>query len=167
MARNEADREDLMREATALVNRGELRCPSFEQLVTVGFRRTGAMSIFIDQDPVYQFDPEGKLRRAFVAGHLYRSQHTGLAKLTRSRTETETFLLREDLTELQQQDFASEMRARLSLLKSDIDAGVQVERAVPSPEAVLENCRTSLQLVLSRCSDWLSNRIPRRASSEK
>ena len=66
MARNEADREDLMREAVALTERVELFVPGFEELITIGFRSNGAMSIFVGQDPVYQFDPSGRLRRAFA-----------------------------------------------------------------------------------------------------
>lgn len=77
------DREDLMREAVALPDRVELSVPSFDSLITIGFRSNSAMSIFIGSDPVYQFDPEGRLRRAFVAGLMYRSQHTSLAMLKR------------------------------------------------------------------------------------
>jgi hypothetical protein len=97
MARNEADREDLMREAVALTERVELSVPGFEELITIGFRSNGAMSIFVGQDPVYQFDPSGRLRRAFVDGFLFRSQHSGLARLERVRTESEVQLLRYDL----------------------------------------------------------------------
>ena len=159
MARHEADREDLMREATALVERGELQCPSFGTMVTAGFRRTGAMSVFIDQDPVYQFDPTGRLRRAFVEGYLYRSQGTGLAQLTRHRTETESILLREDLTPEQLSSFAKSMRTTLNQLLLDLEAGVVVLRAIPDGETLVQQCRAGLQQVLAHTTDWLSAEI--------
>ena len=68
MTRQESDREDLIREAVAMPERGEFRVPGLDELVTVGFRTTAAMSVFIGQDPVYQFDPAGRLRRAFANG---------------------------------------------------------------------------------------------------
>ena len=83
MARHEDDREDLMREAVALTDRVELSVDGFESLITIGFRSNSAMSIFLGPDAVYHFDPEGRLRRAFVDGLLFRSQHTTLAMLRR------------------------------------------------------------------------------------
>jgi hypothetical protein len=97
MARNEADREDLIREAVALTERAELQCTSFPEAVTVGYRTTGAFSVFFGQDPVYQFDPDYRLRRAFENGSLFRSHETTLARMIRQRTEEQTLLIRSDL----------------------------------------------------------------------
>ena len=72
MAREEADREDLMREATALVQRAEFSAGG--KPVFVGFRTNGAASVFFDSDPVYQFNSNGELRRAFVAGDALQSR---------------------------------------------------------------------------------------------
>ena len=44
MARQESNREDLLREATALVERVELHVPAFEEPIVVGFRRDGCAS---------------------------------------------------------------------------------------------------------------------------
>ena len=44
MSRNEADREDLLREATALVNRIELQLEDADESWVVGFRRNDAAS---------------------------------------------------------------------------------------------------------------------------
>jgi hypothetical protein len=98
MARQEDDREDLIEEAVALVHRLEIRFPERDELLVAGRRATGAWSFYFGSEPVYQFDPEGRLRRAFVDGRLYRTQGTTLARLTRVRTADETFFDRHDLT---------------------------------------------------------------------
>src|SRR5688572_18570527 len=65
MARQEQDREDILREATALVERVELLIPEFPEPIVAGFRRDGSASFFFGADPVLQFNAQGKLRRAF------------------------------------------------------------------------------------------------------
>ena len=133
MTRQESDREDLIREAVAMPERGEFRVPGLDELVTVGFRTTAAMSVFIGQDPVYQFDPAGRLRRAFVNGLLYRSQQSTLARLQRVRTETATQLQRSDLSQDDLSDFRTLMHQRLSCISDSIrNQTIQVIRAVPA-----------------------------------
>src|SRR5262245_19900425 len=104
MSRHEADREDLMAEATALARRVKLSVPGEVERVVAGFRATGRLSIYFGGEPVYHFDAEGRLRRAFVNGLLYRTQGTTLARLRRERSAEVTELRRRDLspTELRQ-----------------------------------------------------------------
>ena len=64
MARNESDREDLIREATALRNRIEWKIPDEPELVFAGIRSDGSLAIYFGPDPVYQFSIDGGLRRA-------------------------------------------------------------------------------------------------------
>ena len=116
MARHEEDREDLIREAVALADRVELSVSGFNEHVTIGFRPNAAMSVFIGQESVYQFDAEGRLRRAFSNGLLYRSEHATLAMLQRQRTETQTVLLRTDLDEDNLGLFRTEMNRVLGCL---------------------------------------------------
>ena len=76
-ARN-PNREDLLREATALVERIELvphRDRQFDasEPIVVGFRADGALSIFFGDDPVYQFNAAGELRRAYCDGLLFKA----------------------------------------------------------------------------------------------
>src|SRR5688500_8421146 len=93
MAQRESNREDLMREATALIERAELVLPGAAEPVVVGFRRDGSASFFFGADPVYQFNAAGELRRAYVGGLLYKAVSRHLVALRRERTETETILL--------------------------------------------------------------------------
>ena len=162
MAQHEDDREDLMREAVALPHRVELSVNGFESLITIGFRSNSAMSIFIGQDPVYQFDPEGRLRRAFVDGVLYRSQHTTLAMLKRERTDTQTLLLRTDIADDALQSFRGTMLFSLQILEQKLNsADFTIRRSVP--DAISHITRIQSTLASIRLAEsWLSPTIRRR-----
>lgn len=162
MAREESDREDLMREAVALTQRVELRVPGFDALITIGFRANQAMSVFIGQDPVYQFDAEGRLRRAYAGGFLYRSQHQTLARLQRVRTAQETQLLRYDLSPQEQTEFRDTMRITLQrLLMEIVQQGAAVVRSVPEDFGWQVAIQSSLEIIL-HAERWLSVEINRR-----
>lgn len=159
MARQESDREDLIREAVALTTRAELLFEGLEEPVTIGFRSNNAMSIFVGQDPVYQFDPQGALRRAFVGGFLFRSQHNTLARMHRVRTETETILSRTDLTEDELTQFKEAMLRCVKTLQSAVaDDRFKVSRSVPESFNWHEVMRVELTRVLN-AAPWLSSTI--------
>ena len=63
MARHETDREDLMREATALERRCELQVPGMSQTVIAGLRADSRLSIYFGAHSVYHFDDALRLRR--------------------------------------------------------------------------------------------------------
>jgi len=113
VSRIESDREDLMAEAVALMPRAEWLQGDGETL-TVGRFRDGRLTVFLGADPVYQFDPDGRLRRAFVDGCLYRTQGTTLARIERRRGDNETVLARHDLSPQNVRHFLSEMRSHIS-----------------------------------------------------
>ncbi|MEZ6056096.1 MAG: hypothetical protein R3C01_05260 [Planctomycetaceae bacterium] len=113
MATDEQDREDLMKEATALTRRGEWLVPDELETVIAGFRRDDSLSLYFGPDPVYQFDPAGRLRRAFVDGHLFRSEGTTLAQLDRRRVDGRSELIRVDLSSVELTRFLETMTHRL------------------------------------------------------
>ena len=132
MARREEDREDLMAEATALVRRTEVVGPGYDEPVVIGFRRDGGLSLYFGADPAYHLDPEGRLKRAYRGGLLYRTQGETLAELTRERTEAETILRRRDLPPDELGPFLAEMAGRLTTLLVQQDRGdLAVARQVP------------------------------------
>ena len=89
---------------------------------------------------MYQFDESGRLRRAFVSGLLYRTQGSTLAQLRRERTETETTLVRRDLTPLELIEFQDITRATTAVLRHQLAAGqVVILRQVPTNDAQLIN----------------------------
>ncbi len=104
MARHEANREDLFSEAAGLVRKVE---GSINDLAVIlaGFRTDGVLTVYFGADPMFQFDELGRLRRAYLDGYLYRAQGNTLARLTRSRSNSETTLQRSDLTAAELVDF--------------------------------------------------------------
>jgi hypothetical protein len=154
MAVHESDREDLMREAVALVRRIELQSPGEMESVICGFRSNGTLSVYFGPDPVYQFDAESRLRRAFVDGLLYRTQETTLAQLKRQRSKGVTELLRRDLSVDELNEFLKTMRLRLQqllcALKSD---EVVVLKQVPEDQPIVPELIDALgQIVNSEAS---------------
>jgi hypothetical protein len=121
MARHEAEREDLMAEATALRERVELAMPDEAAHVVAGFRDDGRFSIYFGDDPVFHFDADGRLRRAFVAGRLYRSQQQTLARLTRTRGTDAVHLERHDLDPRELAELLGNMRERLVGLSAALE----------------------------------------------
>jgi hypothetical protein len=162
MARNEADREDLIREAVALTERVELFVPGFEDLITIGFRSNRAMSIFVGQDPVYQFDPSGRLRRAFVDGFLFRSQHSGLARLERVRNESNVQLLRYDLSSSECSAFQKAMKETFHRILVQLqEKAVRVERCMPETAELLPVIQIAIAAIID-AEEWLSPEICKR-----
>ncbi len=140
MARVEADREDLLREAVALVRRMELQTNGGDCEIIAGFRATGWLSIYFGPDLMYQFDERGRLRRAFVDGLLYRTQGVVLAQLERQRTETETVLVRRDLDGEPLVEFQSRVHTRIGGLQDVLRKGeATIVRQIPSDDSSLVN----------------------------
>ncbi|RIK88616.1 MAG: hypothetical protein DCC67_00300 [Planctomycetota bacterium] len=98
MARQEHDREDLLRDARALLPRVKLvaKLGGRPEEVVIGFRGQ-AISFFFDQDPAYHFNAAGQLRRAFAAGRLLKAERKRLVALTRRRGGDEVVLQRDEL----------------------------------------------------------------------
>src|SRR5687767_14012240 len=115
MAREESNREDLFREATALVERIELvpklakstasTITAGDEPIVAGFRTDGALSSFFCADPVYQFNAAGELRRAYCDGLLFKAVNGRLVSLRRERNEQEVQLARHELSDIEQEEF--------------------------------------------------------------
>ena len=138
MARVEADREDLLKEAVALVRRAELQSSPDEDSIMVGFRNTGWLSIYFGPDCMYQFDEAGRLRRAYIDGLLYRTQGAALAQLERQRSDTETALIRRDLSESALSAFRAATFAKITWFLDQLAKGsITALRQIPSDDALL------------------------------
>lgn len=132
MARQDADREDLMREATALVQRAEWTVPGESESIVAGFRSDGRLSIFVGPDPAYHFDHQGGLRRAFVDGALYRTAGERLSRLDRSREGGRSELHRSDLTVAETELFFNTMTRRLAGFQAAlVDHSATLQQSLP------------------------------------
>jgi hypothetical protein len=154
MARQESSREDLLREATALVERIELAPRTVgaaaaednagDRLVA-GFRSDGALSIFFGEDPVYQFNAAGELRRAYSDGTLVKAVRGRLTSLERVRKPHEVQLVRHELTAAEEVALIQRMTDLLRELASSLDAGrFEVIGQVPRDANVLGRLRAWL-----------------------
>jgi hypothetical protein len=147
MAQEEQDREDLMDEATALVERAEIEIDGFLASVVCGFRRNGELSLFLGADPVYQFNGRNQLRRAFVDNVLYKAEQGRLIALRRERSAGSICLVRRDLSAEDTFKFMELLHANLLRLKSALtDAQYRLIQQVP----------TNAQ-VIRRVQEWLAN----------
>ena len=149
MARHPEEREDLLREASALVVRAELHVDGFTEPVVVGFRREGAASFYFGENVVYQFNSENKLRRAFDRGTLLKCEQGRLYRLTPNRTAQALELVRHELTSEETQEFLSAARERLQQLHAAL-----VERHF----RIIGQVPESVDLT-QRIRDWLE-RLP-------
>ncbi len=162
MARVETDRDDLLREAIALVRRMELRVMPGDRVVVVGFRPTGWLSIYFDADPMYQFDELGRLRRAYINGLLYRSEGSVLAQLERQRSEAETTLVRRDLCGESLAEFQQQAHAKIRWLQGLLRNGdVTISRQVPSDDSSLASDVLEFLGVVLDSAEFLAPAIKR------
>lgn len=145
MARTEHDREDLLREATAMVERAELQIPGCSDPIVVGFRRNGSFSCYFGGDPVYQFNTAGELRRAFVGGLLYKGEQGRLIALRRERSENETLLLRQSCDD----------QTAAALLRSARERLAQLEAALNQQRFSLAGQVPSSGDVVAKVRHWL------------
>jgi hypothetical protein len=133
MARQQSDREDLLREATALRQRAELALPGSDEPLTFGFRQDGALSLFFGADPVYQFNAAGQLRRIYAGGLLYKAELGRLVRLTRERTESEVALVRHELSDAETAVLLADLARRIDDLRQTLAVGsYQVLGQVPA-----------------------------------
>lgn len=148
MAREESDREDLLEEATALVERVELAAEGLPAPLVIGFRANGAASLFFGADPVYHFDAQGRVRRAYVEGLLYKADRGRLASLRRQRAADGVTLWRHDLTADEQAAFLGRLADLLAALQDAILRGAAATlRQVPPGEDLQR-----------KVAGWLSDR---------
>jgi len=119
MALEEHPREDLLRDGVTMPVRGRWLAPD-GQSVFVGFRSNGQMSLYLGEDPVYQFNTQHALRRAFVAGQRYAAEAGRLQRLTApirgSRLQFQHVLL-DDVTSA---GFLAECEARLQMIEAQL-----------------------------------------------
>ena len=153
MARDEQDREDLISDATALVDRAAFSVTGAQHQVVIGFRRDNAASIYLTPDRVYHLNSAGELRRAYVDGLLYKAEHGRLVSMRRERTPHETNLMRRDLTDTETAAFLLSMRENLRQIAEMLgDGKLSCSRQVTCAET-----SASQETAESRAANWLSH----------
>lgn len=160
VARQEHEREDLLAEATALVERVEIELSSADSLVVIGFRRDGAASLYFGEEPAWHFNTACELRRAYANNRLYKAERGALVALDRVRTEREVQLIRRELT-------AEETKALLDgLQKNAIELAAAIDAKkysligqVPPEAEVLARVRPLLESLAERVTIAIGPRV--------
>jgi hypothetical protein len=133
MARQESDREDLLREATALVERVELAVAGYNEPIVCGFRHDGSASFYFGGEPVYQFNATCQLRRAFIAGRIHKAEQGRLVAFSRERSATQVSLVRDELSDDESATLLATMQRHLSRLREALNGGsFVIQGEVPS-----------------------------------
>jgi hypothetical protein len=157
MAREAHDREDLLAEARALVERVSLRIDNSDEEIVVGFRRDRGASFYLGADCVYQTNSAGQLRRAFVDDRMVKAERGRLVLLTRERTADAVALVRHSLDDAQQRTFLEAATNRLLALRDAMaDPTCRIVGQVPADVDVagrvrrwLNDLRGPLEVALS------------------
>jgi len=125
VAREVHEREDLLRDATALVPRLQLRLKSAEAVseVFAGFRSNGALSLYFDSEPVYHFNSGHQLRRAFVDNRLIKAQQGKLIAMQPRRESGSTLLVSHELNTDEEKTFSRQLVEHLELLRAVLHTG--------------------------------------------
>ncbi len=140
-SREEQDREDLLAEAVALVERAEIELPQGGGRVIAGFRRDGCGSVYFDDEPAYHFNTRHELRRAFVDGQLFKADRGRLVALNRVRTDSEVQLVRHELNDAETAEFLRELVRRFHTLEAILQAGdYRLVGQVPESADVIGRC---------------------------
>ena len=144
MAREEHDREDLLAEATALVQRAEIELQPGGEHVVIGFRRDGCASVYFGAsgDPAFHFNTRNELRRAFVNGQLWKADCGKLVAMRRQRSADTVQLASREIGEEETADWLSAMCRRLQRLAAALEAGqYDLMGQVPADLDVLASAR--------------------------
>jgi hypothetical protein len=149
MARREQDREDLLAEATALVERVEIARHAHGEHVVIGFRRDGSASFYFGRTVAIHFNSRGELRRAHVDGELLKAEGRRLVALSRRRAAKEVQLVRHEFTAEQTTKSLADLKRRLNDLRDDLRTqDFQVIGQVPETTDVLSRAQASLDCLI-------------------
>jgi hypothetical protein len=131
MSRQSTDREDLLREATGLKQRIELRLAdvdkdsreSSRESIVAGYRNNGSLTVYFGGDPVFQFNTDLELRRVFHHNHPMKAEAGQLVVLRRVRESEQTVLYRRVLSEEEQAALINEACQRLEEMLKRLQLG--------------------------------------------
>jgi hypothetical protein len=150
MARAEDQREDLLRDAAAFGERIAWRTIDGRE-VFMGFRKSGGLSIYLDQDPVYHFTSDVQLRRAFVDDRLLKAEGRKLVEMRRQRPGGEVQLVSRALDAEATCEFLHAMQTALQTLSDDLEQRrLQLVGQIPVDAAIEERCREWLDVLVEQ-----------------
>lgn len=158
MARREADREDLLAEGANMPQRGRITAAGLGQSWVVGWRKEGSLSLFVGQDPVFQFNALGQLRRAYVDGQKLAAYEHQLCRLVREPSSSGRLTLsRQPLSEAEVSAVQDQIAQELQTLRTQLTAGtaeietVEFETVGITPDQLVDQLVAWLDHQPRRC----------------
>lgn len=146
MHQERQDRENLLKDAVALVERVEISLHGSGIPIVIGFRRNGCLSIYFGSDPAYHFNSLGQLRRAFVTGKMIKAEKGRLAELRRTRRGGQVELSPTELSAEQQTGFLEDLQQRAKSLAHSLEHGAfHVMGKIPADVDVVGRGRHALK----------------------
>jgi hypothetical protein len=140
MARHEQDREDLLAEATALVERMELQlryppkadASGAPEPIVLGVRRNGCLSIYFSADFAVHFNTRQEVRRLYADGALVKAERGKLISMQRQRSEQAVELLSREFSAAEQSRLLGDVSQRIAGISAALDRReAAVRRQVP------------------------------------
>ncbi|HIF31990.1 MAG: hypothetical protein ABGX07_14770 [Pirellulaceae bacterium] len=151
MARQTSDREDLLRDATGLVERIELQVPESKESIVAGYRKNGALSVYFGEETVYQFNTDFELRRVFQSHHPIKAEAGELVVLRRVREKEQTTLHRRVLSDKEQNTLLAEACQRLGRLAERLQLGdYHCTGKVPPDVAIEDRLQADLEHLVAQ-----------------
>lgn len=144
MAKEAQEREDLMRDASGLPVRVELKVPressegrTADQTVVCGFRESGALSVYWGQTLVLQFNADQELRRAYWSDQMVASYKHSPHWLKRNSSGGRVRLERQELTPIERDDLSAVVEQCLDRVHRALaDGHAEVVAQIPTHEDV-------------------------------
>jgi hypothetical protein len=114
--------EDLLRDATALVERAKIELPEIEILLVFGFRKNGALSLFFGEEIAYHFNCKNELRRAFLYGNRYKTEQRKLMRISRIPHTSNVYLKSTVLQPEETKKLLADLNERLNAVEMCLSA---------------------------------------------
>lgn len=124
MPRELHDREDLLRDARALVPRMmlQVRLAGEQVKLFAGFRGE-SLSLYFGDEPVFHFNARGELRRAHVGRQLIKADGGRLCELHRTSKGDAVKLAASELDGSRQLQLLAELSEKLAEFRNALEAG--------------------------------------------
>jgi hypothetical protein len=156
MGHQRCENEDLLRDSRALSPRVQLQLPAGGLALPVfaGFRGE-SLSLYFGHDPVFHFNSQGELRRAFVDGRIVKAEEGRLVGMQRIHAEHAVELRAQRFSAAEEEQLFRELAHRLSRLRAALASNaVHVEGQIP-PNGNAVN----------RLAEWLAQNPTTRAAA--
>ena len=155
MAKQTEDREDLLRDGTAMPVRGRLWVDRAE--VVIGFRSQGQLSLYWDQDPVFQFDESCRLRRVFIDSCRLKAENGKLVRLRQphesiARRVDRLRLVTEPISEVDEAAILQRLSDRLQQIDATLD-----QMVFDADQALLQSVGATPPEFARRVRGWIAD----------